>query len=252
MFRYTGRSLIRARSWYTVSIPRWRASLTERSVTGSPSRWSWPASGWWNPVRILISVDLPAPLSPIRPSTSPRPSRIDTSRRATTGPKRLAMPSARMASSPSVTRTASSGCAAGWPPTLRIIEATMAMPRIMLNVKALMPLIVRPSRSMPRTRAPRKAPITVPEPPASAVPPMTAAATPRNIRSEPPASGSIESTRIASLMPAKPAKTAASMKLPTLIRLVCTPASRRRSGCRRWRRCARPSACWPGSRGRRS
>ena len=46
------------------------------------------------------------------------------------------------------------------------------------------------------------------------------------MKSDPPASGSIESTRIASLMPANPASTAASMKLPTLIRLVGTPASR--------------------------
>src|ERR1700677_616099 len=48
---------------------------------------------------ILISVDLPAPLSPSRPSTSPlRRCRL-TSRRAVTGPKRLAMCSTRSTSS---------------------------------------------------------------------------------------------------------------------------------------------------------
>src|SRR5271167_4300283 len=48
---------------------------------------------------ILISVDLPAPLSPSRPSTSPlRRCRL-TSRSAVTGPKRLAMCSTRSTSS---------------------------------------------------------------------------------------------------------------------------------------------------------
>ena len=28
---------MRARSWYTVSMPRWRAWFTERNVTASPS-----------------------------------------------------------------------------------------------------------------------------------------------------------------------------------------------------------------------
>src|SRR3954469_4662594 len=48
---------------------------------------------------ILISVDLPAPLSPSRPSTSPlRRCRL-TSLSAVTGPKRLAMCSTRRTSS---------------------------------------------------------------------------------------------------------------------------------------------------------
>src|SRR5208282_6753319 len=48
---------------------------------------------------ILISVDLPAPLSPSSPSTSPlRRCRL-TSRSAVTGPKRLAMCSTRRTSS---------------------------------------------------------------------------------------------------------------------------------------------------------
>src|ERR1041385_8655103 len=48
---------------------------------------------------ILISVDLPAPLSPSRPSTSPFFRCRFTSRSAVTGPKRLAMCSTRRTSS---------------------------------------------------------------------------------------------------------------------------------------------------------
>src|SRR2546430_12933982 len=48
---------------------------------------------------ILISVDLPAPLSPSRPSTSPLRRCKFTSRSAVTGPKRLAMCSTRSTSS---------------------------------------------------------------------------------------------------------------------------------------------------------
>src|SRR3954451_12102092 len=52
---------------------------------------------------ILISVDLPAPLSPSRPSTSPlRRCRL-TSRSAVTGPKRLPTCSTRRTSSDSDT-----------------------------------------------------------------------------------------------------------------------------------------------------
>src|SRR5436305_8325173 len=48
---------------------------------------------------ILISVDLPAPLSPSSPSTSPLRRCTLTSRSAVTGPKRLAMCSTRSTSS---------------------------------------------------------------------------------------------------------------------------------------------------------
>src|ERR1700732_1002617 len=48
---------------------------------------------------ILISVDLPAPLSPSNPSTSPFFRCRLTSRSAVTGPKRLAMCSTRRTSS---------------------------------------------------------------------------------------------------------------------------------------------------------
>src|SRR3954454_17442473 len=58
-----------------------------------------PSSGFWKPEMILISVDLPAPLSPSSPSTSPlRRCRL-TSRSAVTGPKRLETFSTRRTSS---------------------------------------------------------------------------------------------------------------------------------------------------------
>src|SRR5438874_10581333 len=64
---------------------------------------------------ILISVDLPAPLSPSRPSTSPlRRCRL-ISRSAVTGPKRLARRSTRSTSSCAVA-TGTAGSGAGTPP----------------------------------------------------------------------------------------------------------------------------------------
>src|SRR3954453_10288445 len=58
-----------------------------------------PSSGFWKPEMVLMSVDLPAPLSPSRPSTSPlRRCRL-MSRSAVTGPKRLEMCSTRSTSS---------------------------------------------------------------------------------------------------------------------------------------------------------
>src|SRR6185312_80752 len=48
---------------------------------------------------IFMSVDLPAPLSPSRPSTSPLRRCMLMSRRAVTGPKRLLMCSTRRTSS---------------------------------------------------------------------------------------------------------------------------------------------------------
>src|SRR5207247_6457645 len=58
-----------------------------------------PASGRWKPAMILISVDLPAPLSPSSPRTSPLRRWRLTSRRAVTGPKRLETCSTRRTSS---------------------------------------------------------------------------------------------------------------------------------------------------------
>src|SRR6202142_1582564 len=80
-------------------MPFARASSTLFGRYGSPCRNISPESCFWKPERILISVDLPAPLSPSRPSTSPlRRCRL-TSRSAVTGPKRLEMCSTRSTSS---------------------------------------------------------------------------------------------------------------------------------------------------------
>src|SRR6266545_3744603 len=70
-------------------MPSERAWSTLCGSYGSPRRNSRPLSGFSNPQMIFISVDLPAPLSPSSPSTSPlRRCRL-TSRSATTGPKRF-------------------------------------------------------------------------------------------------------------------------------------------------------------------
>src|SRR3954453_9972536 len=80
-------------------IPSERAWSTERSSVSSPRTNSLPSSGFWKPEMILISVDLPAPLSPSSPSTSPFLRCRLTSRSAVTGPKRLATFSTRRTSS---------------------------------------------------------------------------------------------------------------------------------------------------------
>src|SRR3954462_5347662 len=80
-------------------MPSERAWSTERSSVSSPRTYSLPSSGFWKPEMILISVDLPAPLSPSSPSTSPFLRCMLTSRSAVTGPKRLATFSTRRTSS---------------------------------------------------------------------------------------------------------------------------------------------------------
>ena len=54
-----------------MSIPSERAWSTLWGSYGSPRRNIWPVSCFSKPQMIFISVDLPAPLSPSRPSTSP-------------------------------------------------------------------------------------------------------------------------------------------------------------------------------------
>src|SRR3954468_657982 len=79
---------------------------------------------------------------------------------------------------------------------------------------------------MPRNSAPNSAPIAVPSPPASSVPPITAADTARNIVSEAPAvSGVTELERIASRTPTKPAKKLHTTKLRITTARTFTPAS---------------------------
>ena len=68
-----------------------------RAVRGLAMRWrrpstrTWPRSGSSTPVSILTSVDLPAPFSPTRPSTSPALMVMLTPRTARTPPKLLWM-----------------------------------------------------------------------------------------------------------------------------------------------------------------
>ena len=61
-----------ARSWYTVPMPAWLASRGELNSTSLPSIMILPEVGLCTPERILIKVDLPAPLSPSSAWTSPR------------------------------------------------------------------------------------------------------------------------------------------------------------------------------------
>src|ERR1035437_2249012 len=86
--------------------------------------------------------------------------------------------------------------------------------------------MLKPSCSTASNRAPRAAPTTVPEPPSSAVPPMTAAATAVNIRLLPPALGSNDfAILVPSRIPANPERTAVSTKARILIRRTLMPAS---------------------------
>jgi hypothetical protein len=75
-----------ARSWYTVSMPRRRASSGPWNRTGWPSSSTSPSSGVMAPDSTLIRVDLPAPLSPITASTSPSRSSKSTPPSAVTWP----------------------------------------------------------------------------------------------------------------------------------------------------------------------
>ena len=80
-------------------MPSERACVTEVKCTSSPLSRIRPLVGGWKPQMIFSRVDLPAPLSPIRPSTSPRPRCRFTSTSAVTAPYRLEMCSTRRMSS---------------------------------------------------------------------------------------------------------------------------------------------------------
>src|SRR5690606_15199008 len=80
-------------SWWMIAIPSAAASTGEEMVTGSPSMRIVPESGVWTPASTFISVDLPAPFSPMRAWTSPRRRSKSTPRRAGAPPKDLVMPS---------------------------------------------------------------------------------------------------------------------------------------------------------------
>src|SRR3954453_1941703 len=94
-------------------MPSERAWSTERSSTSSPLMISRPSVGFWKPEMILISVDLPAPLSPSSPSTSPLRRCMLMSRSAVTGPKRLDTCSTRSTSSRARACSGSMWCSGG-------------------------------------------------------------------------------------------------------------------------------------------
>src|SRR5260370_1157388 len=70
-------------------MPRSSASFGDSNCTGLPSTRYWPEEGACTPASVLISVDLPAPLSPSRQCTSPRLRRSVTPLSAITLPKNL-------------------------------------------------------------------------------------------------------------------------------------------------------------------
>ncbi len=93
--RHTLMSGIVARSWNTVAIPASPASFGEPNTVGTPPTYMVPESFWCTPDRILINVDLPAPLSPSTQVTRPWVTSIDTPSRATTLPNVLPTSSRR-------------------------------------------------------------------------------------------------------------------------------------------------------------
>src|SRR5690625_578814 len=78
-------------SWYTVEIPAAWASAVPPSRRERPETMTVPSSMVYTPVSALISVDLPAPFSPIRAWTSPGKSRKFTRSRALTPGKEIEM-----------------------------------------------------------------------------------------------------------------------------------------------------------------
>src|SRR4051812_42375661 len=73
-------------------MPRSIASRGEVNTTGWPSTSNSPSSGEVSPYSTFISVDLPAPFSPSKASTSPGSSCRSMPLLATSEPKRLTMP----------------------------------------------------------------------------------------------------------------------------------------------------------------
>ena len=69
--RHTESSGASARSWNTVAMPALRASRGVVKCTGEPYIVYSPELGWCTPERILMNVDLPAPLSPSTQVTLP-------------------------------------------------------------------------------------------------------------------------------------------------------------------------------------
>src|SRR5215469_7827498 len=104
-------------------MPSDLAWSTDLRVTSWFSRTIRPEVGRWNPHRILSRVDLPAPLSPRSPSTSPRFRCRFTSVSAVTAPYLLVMCSQRRTSPPGSTSSA-------WPGVLAVMSALSPFPQL--------------------------------------------------------------------------------------------------------------------------
>src|SRR6266496_4128683 len=91
-FATTSRLSQSARSWNTVATPRSCAACGLGMLTEWPSNWISPSSAGATPAMTLTRVDLPAPLSPTRATTSPSRTSKFTSLSARTAPKRLLIP----------------------------------------------------------------------------------------------------------------------------------------------------------------
>ena len=106
-----------ARVWNTVSMPASRASTGLLKTTLTPSTRISPSSAVSAPDRHLISVDLPAPLSPMMASTSPGYSLRLTLARPTTCPNVFTRPRASSVGVPDIVGLA--GC-----PALTLVAST--------------------------------------------------------------------------------------------------------------------------------
>ena len=73
-------------SWWTVWMPARRASRGVAGANGSPPTSTVPPDAPIAPERILISVDFPAPLVPMRPTTSPAATSNETRLRTSLAP----------------------------------------------------------------------------------------------------------------------------------------------------------------------
>ena len=81
-------------SWCTSTMPRRSASTGPFSSTGAPSSFRTPRVGGRWPLTIFISVDLPAPFSPMIAWTSPARTSSETSLSTSIGPNERDSPTA--------------------------------------------------------------------------------------------------------------------------------------------------------------
>src|SRR6478609_9577538 len=99
------------------------ASRGLRIETGWPLTRISPLSAGWAPDRTRIRVDLPAPLPPTRPMTSPACRSMVTSRTACTPPKATLMSRISTSGVPAATVTGRSSCRSRAAPTVEGVEA---------------------------------------------------------------------------------------------------------------------------------